>query len=208
MFTKPNQDTWQPQSHWSCPSIWAKKEFPHNKHIYFLTKGTSLLCIDQVSGNPHISISWFQSHSLLSDQLPLYILLVILTENEKYTSLMAYLFTRDMWHCFPFQSSSIPQHNWLPSLKVNSPITSVSHLFNLTSSQTNIFVASALAALTYSHETREQLLHTVTDGSGQNSPKLAGVRGDEEYWILQIKGGKYLSFPTGKWCIPPKRSQY
>lgn len=43
-----------------------------------------------------MSISWFQSHSLLSDLLPLYILLVILTENGKYTSLMAYLFTRDM----------------------------------------------------------------------------------------------------------------
>lgn len=62
---------------------------------------------------------------------------------------MAYLFTRDMWHCFSFCSSSIPQHNWLLSLKVNFSITSASHLFNLTSSQTNIFVASVLATLTF-----------------------------------------------------------
>lgn len=50
------------------------QECLHTKHIYLITRGTSLHCIDQVSGNPHISISWFQSHSLLSDLLPLYIL--------------------------------------------------------------------------------------------------------------------------------------
>lgn len=127
----------------------SQEGIPHNKHVHFLTRSTSLHCIDQVSGNAHISISWFQSHSLLSDWLPLYILLVILSENGKYISLMAYLFIRDMWHCFPFWSSSIPQHSWLLSLKVNSSITSASHLFNLTSSQTNIFVASALATLTF-----------------------------------------------------------
>lgn len=96
MFTKLHKETWQLQSHQCCPHMGAKKQFPHNKHIDFITRGTSLHYIDQVSGNPHMSFSWFQSHSLLSDLLPLYILLVILTENGKYTSLMAYLFTRDM----------------------------------------------------------------------------------------------------------------
>lgn len=194
------------RSHQGCPHTRAKKEFPCNKLVYFVTRGTSLHCIHQVSGKPHISISWLQSHSVLSDLLPLYILLVILTENGKYTSHMAYLFTRDMWHCFPFCSSSIPQHNWLLSLKVNFSITSASHLFNLTSSQTNIFVASVLATLT---------LIPLKPGNSCSTqsywwlwtkqPKACWGQGDQEYWILQIKGDKYFSFPTGKLCIPPER---
>lgn len=75
----------------------------------------------------------------------------ILTENVKYTSLMVFLFTRDTWHYSPFWSSSIPQCNLLLLLEVNSSIINVNILFNLTSSQTNIFVASAQVTLSVTH---------------------------------------------------------
>lgn len=42
---RTKQGNLTPQSHWGCPHIAAKKEFPH-KHISFLTTGISLLCID------------------------------------------------------------------------------------------------------------------------------------------------------------------
>lgn len=131
----------------------------YQTHIFSYQRHFSTLCWSSIRKHPH-QYFWVSAHSLLSDLLPLYILLVILTENVKYTSLMAYLFTRDMWHCFP---SSIPQHNWLLSLKVHSSITSASQVVQPHQQPNQYFCCFCFSSSEfYSLETSWlwQLLHT------------------------------------------------
>lgn len=138
----------------------------------------------------------------------------ILTENVKYTSLMVYLFTRDTWHYFPFWSSSIPQCNLLLSLEVNSSIINVTVLFNLTSSQTNIFVASALVTLNVIHwkaadcDSCYTQMYRMAGWLCPKSPRACWGQGKPGIGILQTRGEEYFSFPIGKYCVPPARHRY
>lgn len=138
----------------------------------------------------------------------------ILTENVKYTSLMVFLFTRDTWHYSPFWSSSIPQCNLLLSLEVNSSITNVNILFNLTSSQTNIFVASAQVTLSVTHWKAADCdscctrMYWMAWWLCPKPPRACWEQGTPRIGILQTREEEYFSFPTGKYCVPPDRHRY